>query len=76
MAHQNWMLSEIAPEVVRLLRSENGLNLSEESRIEIAIGLAFEKAMSRLPIDDASDLYCDIDDNYNLYVAAIKEMCK
>jgi len=76
MTHQDWMLSEIAPEVVRLLRSGNGLNLSEESRIEIAIGLAFEKAMSRLPMDDASDLYCDLDENYNLYVAAIQEMSK
>jgi hypothetical protein len=32
--------------------------------------------MSRLPIDDASDLYCDLDENYNLYVAAIQEMSK
>jgi hypothetical protein len=73
---QDWMLSEIAPEVVRMLKAGNGLNLSEQSRIDIAIGLAFEKAMSRLPIDDASDLYCDLDENYNLYVAAIQEMSK
>lgn len=73
---QEWMLSEITYEAVRLLRAGNGLNLSEETRIDYAISIAFEKAQSRLPIDDATDLYCDLAKNYDIYAAAIKDMSK
>ena len=71
---QEWMLSEITLEAVRLLKAGNGLKLTEETRIDYAISIAFEKAQSRLPMDDAADLYCDLDDNYDVYVAAIKDM--
>lgn len=68
---KEWMLSEIKYDAARLLRDGNGASLSPADRMEIAIGIAFERAMSRLPMDDASDLYCDIDANYLDYVAAI-----
>lgn len=67
----DWMLSEIKYDAARLLRDGNGASLSPADRMEIAIGIAFERAMSRLPMDDASELYCDIDANYPDYVAAI-----
>ena len=71
---REWMLSEIKYSAARLLRDGNGASLSPADRMEIAIGIAFERAMARLPMDDASDLYCDIDTNYSDYVKAIEAL--
>ena len=71
---KEWMISEIKYDAARLLRDVNGASLSPADRMEIAIGIAFERAMSRLPMDDASDLYCDIDANYPDYAAAINAL--
>ena len=68
---ENWMLGEIAYEAARSLAAGNGVSLSPADRMSIAIGLAFEKAESRLPLEDASELYCDLDANYPAYVAAV-----
>lgn len=73
---KEWMLSEIKYEAARLLRAGNGVSLSPAERMEISIGLAFEKAERRLPMDDASDLYCDIDANYPEYVKAVEAILK
>lgn len=73
---KEWMLSEIKYDAARLLRDGNGASLSPADRMEIAIGIAFERAMSRLPMDDASDLYCDIDANYPEYVKAVESILK
>ena len=70
----DWMISEIKYDAARLLRDGNGASLSPADRMEIAIGIAFERAMARLSMDDASDLYCDIDANYPDYVAAINSL--
>jgi hypothetical protein len=70
------MLSEIKYSAARLLRDGNGASLSPADRMEIAIGIAFERAMARLPMDDASELYCDIDSNYPDYVEAVEAILK
>jgi hypothetical protein len=71
---QEWMLSEIKYDAARLLRDGNGASLSPADRMEISIGLAFEKAQRRLSMDDASDLYCDIDANFPAYVATVNAL--
>lgn len=68
---ENWMLYEIAYEAARSLAAGNGVSLSPEERMSIAIGLAYEKAERRLPLEDASALYCDLDENYPAYIAAV-----
>jgi len=67
-----WMLSEIKYDAAELLRAGNGASLSPADRMETAIGIAFERAMARLPMDAASELYCDIDSNYPDYVEAVE----
>ena len=69
---ENWMLAEIAYNAAESLAAGNGVSLSPDERMSIAIGLAYEKAERRLPLEDASALYCDLDDNYPAYVAAVE----
>ena len=39
---------------------------------EIALSLGYERLERQLPLEDASDLYCDFDANYADYVSAIR----
>ena len=67
----DWKIGLVTMEAVRLLNQPNSIDLPHDARVEMAIDLAYERLQSRLPFDDASDLYCDIDARFPEYVAAI-----
>jgi hypothetical protein len=57
---------ESMPYLVQLNRAPN------EDDFEVALSLGYEKLERKLPLEDASDLYCDFDANYSDYVSAIR----
>ena len=67
----DWKIGLVTMEAVRLLNQPNSIDLPHDARVAMAIDLAYERLQSRLPFDDASDLYCDIDARFSEYVAAI-----
>jgi hypothetical protein len=57
---------EAMPYLTRLGRAPT------DNDYEVALSLGYERLERQLPLDDASDLYCDFDANYNDYMSAVR----
>ena len=57
-----------------LPRAWDGNHELTDSDIDIALGCAMDDLIHSLPMDEAAELYCDLDENHVAYAAALRKL--